>query len=131
MEEKANEFLRYTASGTLAFPVTPRWSSERLAAQQGLFLFPCDPARTLHENLDCLIGGSEVGLDECLAEPVPYDANSHNRLPSQSCVLKLVLASKERLNAQRDLHSMNIHEASLFPGVDGFARSLAQFTWQG
>jgi hypothetical protein len=36
-----------------------------------------------------------------------------------------VLKRGQRIALLRELRSMNIHSASLFPGLDGFARSLA------
>jgi hypothetical protein len=37
---------------------------------------------------------------------------------------KLTIPSKERKVALRDLIKMNITHATLFPGIDGFARAL-------
>jgi len=121
MHKKANEFLNRTASGALAFPTAPLRSNERLEAQQGIFLFPCDVARTLKENLECLIG--KPFNDR--ARPVPYDSSKHwtARL-REHWVIKCILPKKERFAALRHLHTLNIHAASLFPGLDGFAKSL-------
>lgn len=129
MHAKANEFLTGTASGALAFPTVPRRSNERLEAQQGMFLFPCDPARTLLENLECLIGQPGIHSINDSSNLVFYDANAHNvRFLHQYWLLKCVLPKEERFNVLTDLHRMNIHEASLFPGLDGFARSLKRYT---
>ncbi len=37
----------------------------------------------------------------------------------------LVIWPKARLDLLRELHRMNISHATLFPGLDGFARSLS------
>jgi len=37
---------------------------------------------------------------------------------------KLIIAPSERLALLKQLSKMNIHSASLFPGLDGFAGSL-------
>lgn len=126
---KANEFLTSTASGALAFPTVPRRSNERLEAQQGMFLFPCDAARTLLENLDCLIGQGSIKNINDPANLVPYDVDAHSVEPlRQHWLLKCVLPKDERFKVLEDLHRMNVHDASLFPGLDGFARSLKRYT---
>ena len=129
MHVKANEFLTRTAHGALAFPTVPRRSNERLEAQQGMFLFPCDPARTLLENLDCLIGQTAMQSINAPANFVPYDVDTRSvGFLRQHWLLKCVLPKKEKFNVLRELYRMNIHEASLFPGLDGFARSLRRYT---
>lgn len=40
-------------------------------------------------------------------------------------VSKVVLKTDQRIQFLEELRRMNIHSASLFPGLDGFARSLA------
>lgn len=128
MHKKANEFLTGTASGALAFPVQPRRSNERLEAQQGMFLFPSDAAQTLQENLERLIGQPIDSIND-VSNLVAYDANVHKaHLLHQYWLLKFVLPRKERFNVLTDLQTMNIHEASLFPGLDGFTRSLKRYT---
>lgn len=129
MHTKANEFLTGTASGALTFPTVPRRSNERLEAQQGMFLFPCDTARTLVENLECLIGQHDIHSINDPSNLVPYDKDAHNGgLLRQHWLLKCVVPQAERFNVLTDLQTMNIHEASLFPGLDGFARSLRLYT---
>lgn len=39
-------------------------------------------------------------------------------------IIKIVVPSEERVRVLTDLRRMNITYASLFPGVDGFARGL-------
>jgi hypothetical protein len=40
-------------------------------------------------------------------------------------VSRVVLKKHHRIHFLEELRRMNIHSASLFPGLDGFARSLA------
>jgi hypothetical protein len=49
--------------------------------------------------------------------------SSHHRTPKP--IVKFFLPAKERVKALRDLRLMNITRGSLFPGLDGFAQSLA------
>ncbi len=61
-------------------------------------------------------------LDKSIEELAPADA-----------VVKFTLkADKLRRDAMRELYNMNISNATLFPGLDGLARSLAyelEFHW--
>jgi hypothetical protein len=41
--------------------------------------------------------------------------------------IKIKIPNKSRINILRSLFDMNINRASLFPGLDGFARSLGVF----
>ena len=45
-------------------------------------------------------------------------------MQSKSSIVKLVLDSSMRSDALRELARMNVTAASLFPGLDGFGRSL-------
>jgi hypothetical protein len=61
------------------------------------------------------------------------DVALENLVPPDSVFkLKLVTESLRKKSMER-LHNMNLTNASLFPGVDGFARSLAyelEFKWK-
>ena len=46
-------------------------------------------------------------------------------LVERQVVSKVVLKRDQRITFLEELRRMNIHSASLFPGLDGFARSLA------
>ncbi len=125
----ANQFASKSAHGALVLPTMPLHSSERLEAQQGLFLFPTDPARTFLENLGCLIEAADIEQIDNPAHLKPYDSKVHTEaMVRQLWIMKLVLPAKQRFHTLQSLQRMNIHEASLFPGLDGFARSLKQFT---
>ena len=129
MHAKANEFLGRNAHGALVFPTMPLRSNQRMEAQQGLFLFPTDPARTFLDNLACLIEAADIEHINDPAHLTAYDAAVHSEaMVRQLWMMKLVLPAKHRFHTLQSLQSMNIHEASLFPGLDGFARSLTRYT---
>jgi hypothetical protein len=66
------------------------------------------------------------------ANPRNYYTNISNQTVSSiidvgtspSSVVKIVLRPTMIPEAIEDLHRMNVSEASLFPGLEGFARSL-------
>jgi hypothetical protein len=43
---------------------------------------------------------------------------------ARQVVSKLIIKRDQRITFLEELHRMNIHHASLFPGIDGFAKSL-------
>lgn len=76
----------------------PYWKNRRLIAQSGTFAFPLDITRPVDEILSGRKG----------------------------VVAKLVLRGRDlRRRAMRELYMMNITHATLFPDLDGLARSLA------
>ena len=87
----------------LVAPVQPSRANERVTVQQGLFLCPCN----LH-----------LGFEQCMSK-VLQSANRGSRM-----LHKLVIKPEVRTDILQQLHRMNISYATLFPGLDGFARSL-------
>jgi FRG domain-containing protein len=79
--------------------------NERLTIQQGLFLCPGNTGQPFLENL-CAMDGSK-------SEDNVYK-------------LRLKLTHTERAVFARMLKRMNLSSAALFPGLDGFARSLGE-----
>lgn len=91
--------------GSKAFiiPYEPKQTNERLVAQQGAFLVPSNN----YEKIGTII--SMYRSDEPLAK-------------------KFIIPAKLRLKGLKKLRRMNITAASLFPGLDGFCRSLKNQT---
>jgi PII-like signaling protein len=48
----------------------------------------------------------------------------HPELQDQPVVRKLSVEKAQRIKLLKHLREMNIHSASLFPGLDGFGKSL-------
>jgi hypothetical protein len=88
----------------LVLAVDPFRLNERLVIQQGVFLCPGDVSCTFEENLAAV-----------LPSP-PHDA-----------LLQFVIGDSVELRRKLlwQLQHMNMNSATLFPGLDGFARSLA------
>src|SRR5689334_11425605 len=86
----------------------PRAMNRRLIAQSGTFLVP----GILHESIEEIL----------MSYPNPKET-----------LIKFVLpANKVREKGMRELYRMNITQATLFPDLDGLARSLAyelEFHW--
>jgi hypothetical protein len=90
-------------------PVEPIRMNERLTLQQGLFL--CS---------NRLYDGFYPALKETLGDILGQEYET-----PQPPLRKLVIKPEARSNLLRELERTNISYATLFPGLDGFARSLS------
>jgi len=87
---------------SLVYNMTPIGLNERVIYQQGTFLLPGNIKKSFMDNLKDYRDGSQ---------------NHLYRIP-------INLDLRERNKILEELNDMNINEAVLFPGLDGFARSL-------
>lgn len=97
-------YLMLTNRMACVYPVTPYYQNERLSTQQGTLICPGTINHTWGENLRMVLSKS----------------------PGQRPLVKIpiCLTTEKRKEVLRELHSMNISRATLFPDLDGFARSL-------
>lgn len=100
-----------TASGDLlgkpplplsVWPLSPFRLNERLTLQKGLFLAPANIQHSFSDNLRALPGHGD-----------------------QSNLVCFLLPRAAMTSLGKTLHDTNVTEATLFPGIDGFARSLS------
>jgi hypothetical protein len=102
--EYINGLLLRNDNPHLVIPTSPKQLNERMLAQRGHLL--C--------NLRHDVGLSTTLLG-MLVRPEIVD---------RQVVSKIELKRDQRIEFLEELRRMNIHRASLFPGLDGFARSL-------
>lgn len=95
----------------LTAPVQPYRMNERLTIQQGLFLCPNHPLIGFERSLKSLL----------------HCANKRSGTNVRS-LYKLIIEPSARLDVLGMLNKMNINSATLYPGLDGFARSLRTST---
>lgn len=121
------DFAEKTIRGTVGdhcfiMPITPYKQNQRLWIQQGLFLFPCDLNYSFERNL----------LDTFNYDKSAFSIESEEFTEkfliqdflNEIEVLEIIAPRKIHYYARRQLWEMNINAATLFPGIDGFARSL-------
>lgn len=89
----------------------PERQIERLAIQQGLFLMPLNLHLPFLKNMDHNAASIESVSDDW-------------KRSTKSYVKKIVFSKEARMEGLCALKNMNITGESLFPGIDGFARSL-------
>lgn len=106
--------------------IEPDRFNERMSIQQGLFLFAKDITLPFMTNLAITLQLDPDKLnDGCAAELIiRKDLNVYEQgFPS---IIKIVLPKGMHEESLGDLDRMNINAKTLFPGMDGFARSLKQ-----
>jgi hypothetical protein len=104
LNEYLNRCLLDAENPNVVVVANPVRVNERVAAQQGVFL--CDLSH---------VGAFTITLQKMLVMPAP---------PPSPVIWKFVIKTAERDKFVRELNRMNINGASLFSGLDGFARSL-------
>jgi hypothetical protein len=93
------------------YVINPYNLPERLILQQGGFLLPLDITRTFMDNL--------------LSMPKdPYGKNLSHKYKHRIIKIQISLSKENLKEVRYQLLRMNINNATLFPGLDGFARSL-------
>ncbi len=107
----------------LVIDVEPVHLSERASIQQGLFLFPLNANSTFMQNLLSTFDVSREQFDQAMASPIGSDEVTYEQVTSAS-LIKLILPKVCHATIVSDLQEMNITAATLFPGLDGYARSL-------
>ena len=108
--EDPGSFRKYflSASGNFVWLAEPYAMNRRLIAQSGTFLVP-------------------AVLDKSVEEILKQYPN-----PRETLIKFILPADKVREKGMRELYRMNITQATLFPDLDGLARSLAyelEFHW--
>jgi hypothetical protein len=106
--ERINDLLTRTVLGpekeAVTIRIDPMKSNERIASQQGVLL-----CRLYHL---ASFGQTLMGM------------LIHTEIPDQPVIRKLQVEGSMRSDCLHTLRAMNIHGASLFPGLDGFGKSL-------
>jgi len=100
INEKLFEVLFYQNNKSLVFPVEPFRMNRRYSLQQSIFVSTGTSVTPLMEQLRFL----------------------EDELPK--AVIKLEIPATEKKLVLRNLQMMNLHRASLFPDLDGYALSL-------
>jgi len=106
--------------------VRPWRLNQRLILQQGWFLCPLGRDISSFEHCLCKTFGLPGSHLPAKTQFYEKDALIDGFRPPSGCIrlIKFIIPYSERLEALRDLRAMNITAATLFPGLDGFARSL-------
>lgn len=103
--------------------VEPFIQEKRLSIQQGLFIAPTNIEKSFHNNLASAINTQKDNFsDNNLSSITLDDLEGING--EELFLLKIILSKDMKYEVVDQLRNMNISDATLFPGIDGFTRSL-------
>jgi hypothetical protein len=97
-------------------PVEPYHQSKRMAIQQGLFIMPTDIELGILENIQQSI--------TLLKRKEKIPRTQYDHFETRKNVFKIIIHKSIRETALAHLKRMNITHETLFPGIDGFSKSL-------
>lgn len=123
-EEIYNHIINDERDVRVAIDVEPFILNERLIRQQGLFVMPC----SLNVNFEaCLFGTLSAPTTTHSRAEVDRAHLELGTFYNNAAIVKVILPKSIHSEMRRDLVRMNVDAANLFPGIDGFARSLNFF----
>ncbi|GEM_PF-142976 len=100
-----NVLLPNPTENAVIVKIDPLKTNERMVAQQGFFL-----CNLFHKNY--------ASFNQILMSMI------FHQIPDEPVLRKLQVDKSQRITFLKQLREMNIHSASLFPGLDGFGKSL-------
>lgn len=100
-KETVQAIIEHNPRHPLVFPLNPWRMNRRLILQQSIFLVPGDITRSFMDNLRAVQDPADWVVELRLSNSRPFLEE-----------------------ATRELLSMNMSKATLFPGLDGFAQNL-------
>lgn len=122
--DSANEIiLKKTKPLPCVYLVKPKYTTERLIKQHGLFAIPGVEYLDLIDNLKPILANispSLVDIDDLIKESVENEGfNSHNYL-----LIEITIPVKLKLDIIYFLNKMDINAETLFPGLEGLGKSM-------
>ena len=107
------------------FLVRPKLTNERICRQQGLFAIPGKMAISFEDNVFSKISNKDA-IKIPFKEIIEY-SNSHQGTYKQVdiALLKINISTKLRQDLMKYLNQININAESLYPGLEGLAKSMA------
>ena len=117
---KATKQIGKEVEQTGILPIEPERLSDRMSIQKGLSIMPMNIRRTFMENLSGHYGWASVKYEQVEVTPFIQD---HYKLKAH--VAKIRIPEAWLSNILCFLDDININTNTLFPGLDGFAKSLS------
>ncbi|RUR57559.1 FRG domain-containing protein [Vreelandella populi] len=119
--------LSHQHSRKLVMAVEPERLNERISIQQGVFVIPGDLDFSFEDNLFSTLGMIRDDYEKLNKEP-PWVASDFRGVDCfEYGLVKIILPLHIHNSSLLELRKMNIHAATLFPGLEGYARSLNSF----
>jgi hypothetical protein len=128
LNERSNELLRQhdkDCPGSSDDPAVSDYINRILLRRDNAYVIVRASPRELNERMLTQQGELLCNLRHGTAfSTVLLGMLIHPSKVERQVVSRIVVSRENRIDFLRELRRMNIHEASLFPGLDGFAKSL-------
>ncbi|MBP5548768.1 MAG: FRG domain-containing protein [Bacteroidales bacterium] len=109
--------------------VKPRKVNERLVHQQGLFAIQSDPNSTFEDNFFSIANNNEAVFLP-FREMINNSSSYNWARPSDIALIKIVIPKEYRWDIFMSLEQMNITSETMYPGLEGLARSMNRQRYQ-
>lgn len=121
-------FIRNREKGVLL--VSPQIANRRINAQQGLFAIPTNIEISFKDNLSIFYDVQNlITID--LSELIKYSNNSSGtHSQSDIILLKINIPFKLRYQLTKMLKLINITHETMYPGIEGLAKSMARIRFK-
>lgn len=126
--EYCNKILSEQTASPLVMLIEPFNMHDRLSRQQGLFAVPFEGRQGFEYNLSLTVDRFRKELPK--SNTIDEYENSINSLNEQCVLLKVKIPKDFHNEIRKELKLMNITSETLFPGIDGFAKSLISEFYQ-
>ena len=120
--EYCNNALKEQTLSPLVMLVEPFHIHERLSKQQGLFAIPFEGQQSFEYNLSLTINSYQKALPK--SKKIKNYNEMAEMLKDECALLKVKIPKEFHNEIRKDLKLMNITNETLFPGIDGFSKSL-------
>ncbi len=117
-----NDALKAQIMSPLVMLVEPFSIHDRLSRQQGLFAVPFEGRQSFEYNLSLTVNRFQKALPK--SRKLSGYQNDLDKLKSECALLKVKIPKELHNQIRKELQLMNITSETLFPGIDGFSRSL-------
>lgn len=128
--KKANTFInnkRGKDEINEIIPVYPNIANQRITIQQGLFLMSSNLSISFEDVFNSVMGINDNTLNTEIVNLLNASYNRFAKSGIKNLVqFKIVIPRKFKWELTKLLHQMNISAETLFPGLEGMAKSLAR-----
>lgn len=120
--EYCNDALKEQTLSPLVMLVEPFNMHERLSRQQGLFAVPFEGQQSFEYNLSLTVNRYQKALPK--SKNIKSYVEILDVLQNECALLKVKIPQDLHNEIRKELKLMNITSETLYPGIDGFSKSL-------
>lgn len=120
--EYCNDALKKQTLNPLVMLVEPFNIHERLSRQQGLFAVPFEGRQSFEYNLSLTVNRYQKALPK--SRIIRNYVDVLDILKNECTLLKVKIPKSLHNEIRKELKLMNITSETLYPGIDGFSKSL-------